>query len=70
MAQWGARCGCYAPQLTTALDLHGRAVAQHFTNAAHDLRGVIANANDGVGAALLGVLALLGVMAYSQEHQQ
>ena len=36
---------------------HRRAIGQHFGDPVHDLVGVVAHADDGVGAALLPMLA-------------
>ena len=43
-------------QLGNALYLDGRAVGEHFGDALHHFRGVIAHSDDGVGSVFAGVL--------------
>ena len=46
----------YFYALRNSLHLHGGAVGQHFRDALHDFRGVVAHRDDGVGAVFGGVL--------------
>jgi hypothetical protein len=43
-------------QLGNALHLDGRSIGEHFGDALHHFRGVIAHSDDGVGAVFAGVL--------------
>ncbi len=47
---------CYENhRLRDALDLHGGAIGQHFSDALHDFRGVVTHSDNGIGAMLRGV---------------